>query len=220
MRTANAGQARTLRRLLARIHLERLVAPQLDLPGRRAGPLPDVTRPTQMHGDLAPRIPRLRMIRSKLGSALEHMTRDRVTLQRSHDDVAARVARGVKPPIVGLRDPEREQIVVRGRLADQDLAAVHLLHGPVGRPPLVSFLPHLYPNSTGRLTRPGSPPDPAWMPDNLIEGLRRFRSEVFPQYREHYRNLVDAGQKPATLFIGCADSRVMPEVFTGAGPGE
>ena len=36
MRTANAGQARTLRRLLARIHLERLVAPQLDLPGRRA----------------------------------------------------------------------------------------------------------------------------------------------------------------------------------------
>lgn len=58
------------------------------------------------------------------------------------------------------------------------------------------------------------------MPDKLIEGLRRFRSEVFPQYREHYRNLVDAGQKPATLFIGCADSRVMPEVFTGAGPGE
>lgn len=58
------------------------------------------------------------------------------------------------------------------------------------------------------------------MPEKLIEGLRRFRSEVFPQYREHYRNLVDAGQKPATLFIGCADSRVMPEIFTGAGPGE
>src|SRR5690606_22098651 len=137
---------------------ERLVAPQLDLPGRRAGPLPDVTRPTQMHGDLAPRIPRLRMIRSKPGSALEHMTRDRVTLQSSHDDVAARVARGVKPPIVGLRDPEREQIVVRGRLADQDLAAVHLLHGPVGRPPLVSFLPHPLSEFNGPLDPTGLPP--------------------------------------------------------------
>jgi len=58
------------------------------------------------------------------------------------------------------------------------------------------------------------------MPDKLIEGLRRFRRDVFPQYREHYANLVNAGQKPATLFIGCADSRVIPELFTGAGPGE
>jgi len=58
------------------------------------------------------------------------------------------------------------------------------------------------------------------MPDKLIEGLRRFRRDVFPQYREHYSNLVSAGQKPATLFIGCADSRVIPELFTGAGPGE
>ncbi len=58
------------------------------------------------------------------------------------------------------------------------------------------------------------------MPEKLIEGLRRFRRDVFPRFRERYATLVDAGQKPATLFIGCADSRVLPELFTGSGPGE
>ena len=58
------------------------------------------------------------------------------------------------------------------------------------------------------------------MPDHLIEGLRRFRREVFPHYREHYESLVRDGQSPSTLFIGCADSRVVPELFTSAGPGE
>jgi carbonic anhydrase len=58
------------------------------------------------------------------------------------------------------------------------------------------------------------------MPDHLIEGLRRFRRDVFPRYREHYAELVRNGQRPATLFIGCADSRVVPELFTGVEPGE
>ncbi|HSJ31916.1 MAG TPA: carbonic anhydrase [Longimicrobiales bacterium] len=58
------------------------------------------------------------------------------------------------------------------------------------------------------------------MPEHLIEGLRRFRREVFPRYREHYEELVRKGQSPSTLFIGCADSRVVPELFTGVDPGE
>jgi carbonic anhydrase len=58
------------------------------------------------------------------------------------------------------------------------------------------------------------------MPERLIEGLRRFRRETFPRYRDRYRRLVDEGQKPGTLFIGCADSRVVPELLMGAGPGE
>lgn len=58
------------------------------------------------------------------------------------------------------------------------------------------------------------------MPDHLIEGLRRFRRDVFPRYRSHYERLVSEGQRPSTLFIGCADSRVLPELFTSAGPGE
>lgn len=58
------------------------------------------------------------------------------------------------------------------------------------------------------------------MPEHLIEGLHRFRTETFPRYREHYRQLVEQGQKPTTLFIGCADSRVVPDLLTGTGPGE
>jgi carbonic anhydrase len=58
------------------------------------------------------------------------------------------------------------------------------------------------------------------MPDHLIEGLRRFRRDVFPRYRDRYAELVRSGQRPSTLFIGCADSRVVPELFTGAEPGE
>lgn len=58
------------------------------------------------------------------------------------------------------------------------------------------------------------------MPDHLIEGLRRFRRDVFPRYRSRYEKLVNEGQSPSTLFIGCADSRVVPELFTGSDPGE
>lgn len=58
------------------------------------------------------------------------------------------------------------------------------------------------------------------MPEHLIEGLRRFHTDTFPRYRDHYRKLVEEGQKPTTLFIGCADSRVVPDLLTGTDPGE
>jgi carbonic anhydrase len=58
------------------------------------------------------------------------------------------------------------------------------------------------------------------MPEHLIAGLRRFHRDVFPRYRDHYRRLVDEGQRPNTLFIGCADSRVVPDLLTDTLPGE
>lgn len=58
------------------------------------------------------------------------------------------------------------------------------------------------------------------MPDRLIQGLRRFHRETFPRYREHYRRLVEEGQNPGTLFIGCSDSRIVPDLLMGTGPGE
>lgn len=58
------------------------------------------------------------------------------------------------------------------------------------------------------------------MPENLIDGLQRFRRETFPRYREHYRRLVEEGQRPTTLFIGCSDSRVVPDLLMSTGPGE
>jgi carbonic anhydrase len=58
------------------------------------------------------------------------------------------------------------------------------------------------------------------MPQRLIEGLRKFRQDYFPRYREHYQRLVSEGQKPSTLFIGCADSRILPDVLTSSLPGD
>lgn len=58
------------------------------------------------------------------------------------------------------------------------------------------------------------------MTDQLFDGLRKFQREAFPRFQERYRHLVDEGQKPGTLFIGCADSRVVPETLLSAGPGE
>ncbi len=58
------------------------------------------------------------------------------------------------------------------------------------------------------------------MTKTLIEGLRRFRSDFFPRFRDHYARLVENGQQPNTLFLGCADSRVVPDLLTDTLPGE
>lgn len=59
------------------------------------------------------------------------------------------------------------------------------------------------------------------MPDDeLLQRLQHFHHNAFPQYREQFQALVDQGQHPTTLFIGCSDSRLLPYLLTGAGPGE
>ena len=53
----------------------------------------------------------------------------------------------------------------------------------------------------------------------LLEGYRRFRTGRFAQEAERYRALAK-GQRPKTMVIGCADSRVDPAAIFSAGPGE
>jgi carbonic anhydrase len=53
----------------------------------------------------------------------------------------------------------------------------------------------------------------------LISGHRRFR-EKFESNHEVFKRLAEEGQNPKVMWIGCADSRVVPELITGADPGE
>src|SRR3954447_23512845 len=63
-------------------------------------------------------------------------------------------------------------------------------------------------------------PDPEEALERLLTGVRRFREEEFPSRRELYAQITRDGQKPHTLFITCADSRLDPELLTGSGPGD
>ena len=54
--------------------------------------------------------------------------------------------------------------------------------------------------------------------EHIIDGVLRFQREVYPNNTALYRELA-ISQSPQAMFIGCADSRIVPEVFTGQGPG-
>jgi carbonic anhydrase len=56
--------------------------------------------------------------------------------------------------------------------------------------------------------------------DRLIEGYRRFRTEVWPVQRARYEALANRGQSPEALVVACSDSRVDPQTVFGAAPGE
>ena len=58
------------------------------------------------------------------------------------------------------------------------------------------------------------------MADELLQRLRRFHDDYFPGVQDQVLNLVHDGQHPSILFIGCSDSRLLPYLLTGAGPGE
>jgi len=57
------------------------------------------------------------------------------------------------------------------------------------------------------------------MEKRLLEGVLRFRQEDFENHQDLFKELGRA-QKPHTLFIGCADSRVVPNLITQTTPGE
>lgn len=56
--------------------------------------------------------------------------------------------------------------------------------------------------------------------DDLIEGYRKFRADVWPAERARYEALAHWGQSPETMIVACSDSRVDPQTIFGAVPGE
>lgn len=69
-------------------------------------------------------------------------------------------------------------------------------------------------------TRRSALPLPASFPKRLTTGYEAFRDGRYPNENERYKRLASEGQKPEIMIIGCADSRVSPEVIFDAGPGE
>jgi carbonic anhydrase len=55
--------------------------------------------------------------------------------------------------------------------------------------------------------------------ERLIEGHKKFLAEVFPKRRDQFHLLAES-QAPEWLFITCSDSRVLPDLILGTGPGD
>jgi carbonic anhydrase len=53
----------------------------------------------------------------------------------------------------------------------------------------------------------------------IVEGVKKFQAEVYPAQREMFETL-KGRQQPMAMFITCADSRVVPNLFTQTGPGD
>ena len=61
---------------------------------------------------------------------------------------------------------------------------------------------------------------PAAVREEIARRVARFRREHYSRLEQTYRDLVEKGQHPRALFIGCSDSRVIPNLLTEADPGE
>ena len=56
--------------------------------------------------------------------------------------------------------------------------------------------------------------------DDLIRGNKKFRDVHFPKLEDKFDKLIENGQKPKILFIGCSDSRVVPDLIVDSKPGD
>ena len=57
-------------------------------------------------------------------------------------------------------------------------------------------------------------------PQQLIAGFRRFRERSFTDDNAQFHTLVQFGQTPSTMVVGCCDSRVDPALILDCAPGD
>jgi carbonic anhydrase len=57
-------------------------------------------------------------------------------------------------------------------------------------------------------------------PQQLIAGFQRFRERALTNGNAQFRELVEFGQTPSTLVVGCCDSRVDPALIMDCAPGD
>ena len=55
----------------------------------------------------------------------------------------------------------------------------------------------------------------------LVDGFDGFQKEIIQsEEKNYYKELLEQGQKPEVLIIGCSDSRIDPAILTNSNPGE
>jgi len=54
---------------------------------------------------------------------------------------------------------------------------------------------------------------------SLIKGHKNFHADYLSDEREYLGKLAREGQNPTALYVGCSDSRVVPEILMNADPG-
>ena len=54
---------------------------------------------------------------------------------------------------------------------------------------------------------------------NILQGVKKFKKEYFEKEKEFFQGLKE-GQHPHTFYVGCSDSRVVPNLITDTLPGE
>ena len=57
------------------------------------------------------------------------------------------------------------------------------------------------------------------MSEKLFKGVLNFKKEDFETHKDLFQELKE-GQKPHTFYIGCSDSRIVPNLITKTMPGE
>jgi len=55
---------------------------------------------------------------------------------------------------------------------------------------------------------------------NLAKNHKKFKESYGQKYVDLFKELAQKGQAPKSLFIGCSDSRVVPNLITNTDPGE
>ncbi|MFA5234261.1 MAG: carbonic anhydrase [Sulfurimonas sp.] len=58
------------------------------------------------------------------------------------------------------------------------------------------------------------------MQDAIIKGNELFQKSFFKAYEKEFLQLAHKGQTPKALYIGCSDSRVLPNLITKSAPGD